>query len=206
MRHEEHKMQVYDQLADMLEPHMQPHAGTLPSCIVEAVELLLSQHLKQSPVSLPELTVDRIDAIADLCQQYNPTTAPGRFVHGLEALWRYWGGSPKHQPGLGAKIKSAAVLPESCPSCRSVVAGASHFNEEGVCIHSATFGQRLQQERFAHGYTQDQLASKLSVKPLILGQYESNKTMPDTLVISQLKALGFDVAYLITGNRRLGSE
>lgn len=124
MRHEEHKMQVYDQLADMLEPHMQEHGGTLPACMVEAVELLLSQHLNQSSLSLPELTVDRIDAIADLCQQYNPTTAPGRFVHGLEALWRFWGGSPNPQPGQMAKIKSAAVLPESCPSCRAVVAGA----------------------------------------------------------------------------------
>lgn len=107
MRHEEHKQRVHDQVADMLEPYIckdGEQKGFLSCDIVEAVQFLLDSHLKQAVQAresgpVPGLSVERMDAIAQLCQEHNPVTRPGRWVHGMEQLWAQWLGQEGRADG-----------------------------------------------------------------------------------------------------------
>ena len=63
----------------------------------------------------------------------------------------------------------------------------------------ATFGERLKTERLRLNLTQEELATKMNVRPLTIIQYEKGKSSPAVKFIYALQDIGFDLAYLMTG-------
>ena len=54
-----------------------------------------------------------------------------------------------------------------------------------------SFGVTLQQARTAKGWTQKDLANRISEKPNVIGEYESGRAVPNPAIVSKMeRALG----------------
>jgi transcriptional regulator with XRE-family HTH domain len=62
-------------------------------------------------------------------------------------------------------------------------------------------GARLRAERQRLKWTQVELADKIGVKQLTIGQYESGRTSPPATLLHALDHAGADVLFIVTGKR-----
>jgi len=62
-------------------------------------------------------------------------------------------------------------------------------------------GERLKQERIRLGWIQKGIAEKVGLRELAWINYEKGRRAPDQRLLEQLHGLGFDVMYLVTGER-----
>lgn len=67
-----------------------------------------------------------------------------------------------------------------------------------------TFGGRLWAERDRLGVKQAELCETLKVSKTTQIQYEANKSRPDVDYLVKISVLGFDLMYLLTGERGAG--
>lgn len=67
-------------------------------------------------------------------------------------------------------------------------------------------GSRLVAERNRLGMSQTDLRNRMGVGKNTQVNYESGKSAPDALYLAALDRLGFDVLYIITGDRATGSQ
>lgn len=68
------------------------------------------------------------------------------------------------------------------------------------------FSLRLREERKNVGLSQKELAEKMGKAENTQVRYELGQTMPNIEYVMGLQALGFDVAFLMTGVRSVPSE
>ncbi|MFV0625182.1 helix-turn-helix domain-containing protein [Sphingomonas sp. ac-8] len=66
---------------------------------------------------------------------------------------------------------------------------------------TADVGVRLREARRASGLNQTDFAARAGVSRNSQTEYETGKTAPNTDYLGRLAALGFDVAYILTGQR-----
>lgn len=60
-------------------------------------------------------------------------------------------------------------------------------------------GKKIQQARMSKGWTQQDLALKLNVRPNIVQQYETGNTVPDRFILNKInRVLGIKINYLKT--------
>jgi transcriptional regulator with XRE-family HTH domain len=62
-------------------------------------------------------------------------------------------------------------------------------------------GNRLRAERKAKGLTQTQLAELCGIRPNAQGHYEAGTRSPRADYLQRLSSLGFDVFFIISGER-----
>lgn len=84
-----------------------------------------------------------------------------------------------------------------------MVAKSLHVN--GECKDSDTFGGRLVAERDRLGLKQVDVCARTRVSRTSQNKYENNDRRPDADYLKDLDELGFDVMYLLTGERSSGS-
>lgn len=70
---------------------------------------------------------------------------------------------------------------------------------ENDIIENQNFGVRLKEERNRLGFTQDELAKHIDIKPLTLLQYEKGNSSPTMKLVYKLRGLGFNVNYMVNG-------
>ena len=63
------------------------------------------------------------------------------------------------------------------------------------------FGTRLKEERLKNQITQEDLAERLGVKKNTVWNWENEKSYPNALQLMDFLDHGFDVQYILTGNR-----
>lgn len=66
-------------------------------------------------------------------------------------------------------------------------------------IENQKFGLRLKEERKRLGFTQDELAKLIDIKPLTLLQYEKGNSSATMKLVYRLRALGFNANYMVNG-------
>ena len=66
---------------------------------------------------------------------------------------------------------------------------------------TSEFGERLREERERHGVTQAEVAVWTSITRQTQSSYEKEPRYPDALYLKVLLEHGFDVTYLLTGER-----
>ncbi len=64
-----------------------------------------------------------------------------------------------------------------------------------------TFGTRLKEERKKHKYTQEELAKTLGIHKTSLLSYEKETVSPPASFLEKLLSIGFDVNYIISGEK-----
>ncbi len=70
---------------------------------------------------------------------------------------------------------------------------------ENDIIENQNFGVRLKEERNRLGFTQEELAKLIDIKPLTLLQYEKGNSSPTMKLVYRLRELGFNVNYMVNG-------
>lgn len=65
------------------------------------------------------------------------------------------------------------------------------------------FGSRLKEERLKNQLSQEELAEKLNVKKNTVWNWENEKSYPNALQIMDFLDFGFDIQYILTGERQL---
>lgn len=65
-------------------------------------------------------------------------------------------------------------------------------------------GARLKEERQKHGYSQETLGTRIGATGRTVKKYEANETSIRAVELLQLSEIGFDVFYIITGERLPG--
>lgn len=70
---------------------------------------------------------------------------------------------------------------------------------ENDIIENQSFGVRLKEERNRLGFTQEELAKLIDIKPLTLLQYEKGNSSPTMKLVYRLRELGFNVNYMVNG-------
>ena len=70
---------------------------------------------------------------------------------------------------------------------------------ENDIIENQNFGVRLKEERNRLGFTQEELAKLIDIKPLTLLQYEKGNSSPTMKLVYRLRDLGFNVNYMVNG-------
>lgn len=68
-----------------------------------------------------------------------------------------------------------------------------------------TIGGRLVAERKLRGFTQINLRVRLGVSKTTQARYESGENYPDAQYLAQLYDLGFDILYILSGERSTGA-
>lgn len=63
------------------------------------------------------------------------------------------------------------------------------------------FSERLKEERIRLNQKQNDIAKVCEISARTWGKYEHAESLPDASVLSKLSYIGFDVLYLLTGNR-----
>lgn len=66
----------------------------------------------------------------------------------------------------------------------------------------STVGNRLREERERLGLIQVEMAEKANISRITQQHYENDRRKPDTDYLALVAALGVDVQYVITGERR----
>lgn len=62
-------------------------------------------------------------------------------------------------------------------------------------------GLRLKDERDRLGYSQETLGTRIGTTGRTIKKYEANETSPRATELLQLSSLGFDVLYIVTGEK-----
>lgn len=63
------------------------------------------------------------------------------------------------------------------------------------------FSKRLKEERKRLGMNQEEVAKKVSIHRETWSRYENNKIMPGSIILFHAAKLGFDINYILTGDR-----
>jgi len=69
------------------------------------------------------------------------------------------------------------------------------------CEGKVSLGERLREERDRINKKQKEIASYLDINRKTWGKYERNETVPDLSTLGKLHQIGFDIAYVVTGNK-----
>lgn len=84
-----------------------------------------------------------------------------------------------------------------------MVSKTEHVNDQGTDFD--TFGGRLVAERDRLGLKQVDVCARTRVSRTTQNKYEGNVSRPDADYLLELDRMGFDVMYLITGERSSGA-